>query len=448
MGPPADDKTWDDLATKADKKGEVGVIVALKTSANPEGDLDEGKKNTQRQKIKSKRDEVVKELKGTKFKHVAEWDEVPYTAMRVNRQALDALRRSKHVVGVEEDREIELKQDEVLSEPSGEASATASNGNNVDFWDIYRTGTDKLWANGYSGYGHTVAIVDTGVKSNHTWISGRVVREYCRAYPNGCPNGSYQQFGAGAAAPCTYHWVCAHGTHVAGTAAGYYGVADSASIIAIQVFHRSSTGVPTYNDADLTWAMKYVYDQRAALKIAAVNFSLGDNLRWTGPCSGSFESWAATLRSVGIAVVVASGNNDYRDGVNHPACSPSAISVGNTTLTCSTAPCGSTSADAVYGFTSGGSNAAYFLDLLAPGTDICNAVPSTTYECGWTGTSMAAPHVTGAFAALRQLEPWTTPTASETALAQTGSWVFDSRGNNLWKKRVEVWQAIGYASTH
>jgi hypothetical protein len=45
-------------------------------------------------------------------------------------------------------------------------------------------------------------------------------------------------------------------THVAHTAAGVYGAAPAAKIIAVQVFHRSAaTGRPTYWESDLTWAL-------------------------------------------------------------------------------------------------------------------------------------------------------------------------------------------------
>lgn len=74
--------------------------------------------------------------------------------------------------------------------------------------------------------------------------------------------------------------------------------------------------------------------------------------------------WSSTkyaidlLRSVGIATVISSGNDNFKYGIGGPACISSAVSVGNTTKS-----------DAIY---SGqyGSNIASFLSLLAPGTSI------------------------------------------------------------------------------
>src|SRR5262249_553831 len=150
--------------------------------------------------------------------------------------------------------------------------------------------------------------------------------------------------------------------------------------------------------SDEAAALQWVYTQRDAFSIAAANLSFGGG-GYTSTCDSDvslFTNWAKTLRSVGIATVVSSGNNDYYNALSAPACSSAGASAGNTTLDAA-------GNDAVYGYTAGGSNSASFLSLLAPGTHICSSVTYQTSDCGWTGTSMAAPHVTGAFAALKEL---------------------------------------------
>ena len=115
-----------------------------------------------------------------------------------------------------------------------------------------------------TGAGQAVAVLDTGVKSNHEFLAGKVVAEACfsDALPSInrvslCPNGTQTQTGAGAAnadtAACVSGSInlCDHGTHVAGIAAGLNtnqqggeppnGVAKDAKIFAIQVFTRFNT---------------------------------------------------------------------------------------------------------------------------------------------------------------------------------------------------------------
>ena len=172
---------------------------------------------------------------------------------------------------------------------------------------------------------------DTGIQASHPALAGKIVAEGCYstlAYGSsagGCPNGSWTQTGAGAARYCSYSSSCSHGTHVAGTAAGSYGVARAAKIMPVQVFHRdAASGNALSYTSDQLWGLKHVYDRRNQYSIAAVNLSIGSG-GYTAPCddrtsSSSFYAWAAALRSVGIATVVAAGNDGYYNGLSSPAC--------------------------------------------------------------------------------------------------------------------------------
>jgi serine protease len=138
------------------------------------------------------------------------------------------------------------------------------------------------------------------------------------------------------------------------------------------------------------------------------------------------------LRAANIATVVASGNEGFTDGLSEPACVSSAISVGNTTKSDTVNP---------------NSNSASFLSLLAPGTSIVSSVPSFPGVAQLTGTSMAAPHVAGSFALLRQAKPSASVSEILAALQKTGVPIRDPR-NGITQSRIDVEAALDVLSSH
>jgi subtilisin family serine protease len=80
------------------------------------------------------------------------------------------------------------------------------------------------------------------------------------------------------------------------------------------------------------------------------------------------------------------------------------------------------------------------LHLLAPGRWISSSVPGNTYQ-NYSGTSMAAPHVAGAFAILRQRKPSATIDEILGALIRTGQPTLDTR-NNISKPRIKIADAL------
>ncbi len=163
--------------------------------------------------------------------------------------------------------------------------------------------------------------------------------------------------------------------------------------------------------SDVGRGLERVFELRSTFQIAAVNMSLGGQ-RFTSPCDAQspLTSFIQNLRSVNIASAVASGNDGFTNAMGQPACISSAISVGNTTKS-----------DVV----NSSSNSASFLSLLAPGTNIVSSVPGNGLA-SFTGTSMAAPHVAGAFALLRQAKPAASVGEILSALQNTGVPITDS----------------------
>lgn len=287
----------------------------------------------------------------------------------------------------------------------------------------------QVWALGGRGAGQAVAILDTGVDASHPFLAGRVTTEACfsttspaTGSQSNCPNGLREQVGAGAAAPCNAEG-CSHGTHVAGIAAGrgapFSGVAPDADIVAVQVFSRfvdRPGGATPCRDSgarspciasftsDQIRGLDFVRQLAATRAVASANMSLGGG-RSSGACDSDLTKPVIDqLRAAGVATVIAAGNDGFADSVSFPGCISTAVTVGSTTK-----------ADGVSSF----SNRGPMIDLYAPGSAIVSSVPGGTFS-SFSGTSMAAPHVAGAFAALKSARPGASIADIERAFVSTG----------------------------
>ena len=136
--------------------------------------------------------------------------------------------------------------------------------------------------------------------------------------------------------------------------------------------------------------------------------SLGGGGTTTACDSDSRKPAIDLLRGVGIATVIAAGNSGFDTQVGAPACISSAITVAS-----------STKQDVRSSFSNWGS----LVDVVAPGSSLLSSYPSgvsNTFYTTLSGTSMAAPMVAGAFAALRTAKPNATVDQIESALKVTG----------------------------
>ena len=256
-----------------------------------------------------------------------------------------------------------------------------------------------------------------------------------------CPNGGTSQTGNGAGAPCAASG-CNHGTHVAGIAAGENpsraGVAPDAPIIAIQVFSRftDQPGNPNRQNcvnsglaspcaltfrSDQIRGLQQVLTLSSTTQIASVNMSLGGGRNTTACDTDLRKPLIDQLRTAGIVTVIASGNDGFTDAVGAPGCISTAVTVGSTTKQ-----------DNISGF----SNSAMLVDLLAPGSSINSSVPGNGFA-QMSGTSMATPHVAGAFAALETAVTNKTLDEIQASLIAKGRPITDGR-NNVTKPRIDL----------
>ena len=360
----------------------------------------------------------------------------PHLVATVPASSLERLRRAPHVRAVQVDRPERLALDSTLP--------------------VIRA--DDAHASGLTGAGTTVAILDTGVDVDHPFLGGRVVAQYCSSTPFGagqqslCPDGTTEDDSADidSLARCSSGGVhlCDHGTHVAGIAAGHgtgapgspvNGVAPGAGIIAMQVFTRfnsvSECGGVAPCIASYPSDQLRALDELAALDAAhpewgvvAANMSLGGGAT-TSACDGDVRKGRIdTLLAQGVATVVAAGNDGRAAAVGVPACISTAVTVG-----------ASNDDDTVAGY----SNRGPLLDVLAPGTWVTSSVADDTWAT-YQGTSMAAPHVAGALALLRQARPARPITSIVADLRATGPVVsYDSLGTTVTTRRIDVMAAAG-----
>ena len=423
-----------ELMQKAQAAGSLAVMVELAIPFQLEANLNSPRAiRAQQAALGRSQDALLARLAGYDPASVKKYHFIPALALRVSPAGLAALAADAAVLHLVEDK-VRLP---ALAE------------------SVPLIGAPAAWAAGYSGAGQVVAVLDTGVDKNHPFLAGKVVAEACYSTTNAadgaaslCPDGVSSSTASDSALPYLTGVCpageCNHGTHVAGIAVGrtngsnpgFNGVAKDANLIAIQVFSKfegtycSGTCVLSY-ESDEILGLQRVYDLRSTYAIAAANLSLGsDNFAVQASCDAANPLSKAAidvLRSVGIATVISAGNNGSASSLSAPGCISSAISVGSVGD-----GSGGTSADAISYF----SNSTPFLKLLAPGAVITSSIPFGYYTT-MMGTSMAAPHVTGAWAVLKSKYPGASVDQILAAFQASGKPVTDSR-NSVVTARIQV----------
>jgi subtilisin family serine protease len=299
-------------------------------------------------------------------------------AARLSQGQLNALRHNPAVAYVEPDAPVQVFTTQ-----------------NFPVWGLDRIDQHNLPLNSQftytaNGTGVVIYILDSGIRKTHAQFGVRA------DYINNGLGGNFVGDANPDAADCH-----GHGTHVAGIAAGSgFGVAKNARIRAGRVVDCAGNGTTSMVIAGMEWIYANGY------KPSVVNMSLG-----YGDVQ-SVRDMAGRLYANGFVVVAAAGNGDFA-GTPQNACQQSPAGYANALTVGST-----TSADHESSF----SNYGPCVDLLAPGSSIRSAWMGTdTSTAIKSGTSMAAPHVSGVAALYLDLFNAATPATVNNAVKTNAS---------------------------
>ncbi|WP_051688244.1 S8 family peptidase [Desulfofalx alkaliphila] len=231
-------------------------------------------------------------------------------------------------------------------------------------WGVNRIGANRVWAHA-RGHKVKVAVLDSGIDSEHRDLKANIKGGANIISPNQSPiddNG--------------------HGTHVAGTigaadnGVGVIGVAPLVSLYSVKIINRNGSGTLADIIKGLDWCVKN--------RMQVVNLSVG-----TKGNSVALRRAVEQTAARGVIMVAAAGNDGSGKSVDFPAAFPGVIAVGSID-----------ESDRLSPFSNHGPG----LTVVAPGSSVYSTARGGGYE-RLSGTSMAAPHVTGTIALALQINP-------------------------------------------
>jgi subtilisin family serine protease len=298
-------------------------------------------------------------------------------ALHARPALLERLRRRPDVGGIEPDRPLRI-------EPAGLTLAAAD----LPAASVAATGAPALWAEGQTGRGAVIAVLDTGLVAGFPQLS--------RA--RGSWFDPYEQHKT----PYDED-VRAHGTEVADIIVA---MAPDVRLMAARVFSDGGRSSTSSVHRVFEWVLDPDDDPATDDSPDVVNGSWDDG--GPGHCEREFDGDIAALRAAGVVPVFAAGNSGPAAGSGgSPASTPGAVSVGSVSA-----------ADVVSPFSGRGPSpcgGGPFPTLSAYGEGITLQAPGGSAVVV-SGTSFAAPQVSGALALLAAMFPGSTPEALVAAL--------------------------------
>lgn len=305
-------------------------------------------------------------------------------------------------------------------------------------------GVRDVWKMGLRGEGVGVAVIDSGIQPDADFDS--LVKRVTWG------NGKRDTYG--------------HGTHVAGIIASngrdsngrYMGIAPEVDLISLKVGSEKMIA----SESDVVAAMQWILKKRDRYNIRVVNLSVNSTVAQSYHAS-PMNAAAEVLWFNGIVVVTSAGNMNTRSGEPTtisaaPANDPFLITVGASDELSSTDRADDIMAHySAYGVTRDGFQKP---DIVAPGTKIISTLsrrskwlsehPDRVVNKGQhfylSGTSMAAPMVTGAIALLLQAEPELTPDQVKHRLLAASGTIADNKDRTTLYPYLNIAQMIQTSS--
>ena len=300
---------------------------------------------------------------------------------------------------------------------------------------VQRVGPDQdlRQANGampVTGRNVTVAVLDTGINSQHADLAGRVVQNVRLADAQSVPAGFV--YPAPVENLKNTDLVSGHGTFVSGVVAAsgvsssgrFAGVAPGARLLGLSA-----------GDLNLMYVLSgfdYLLQKRAQYNVRVVNCSFSANTVFD--LNDPVNVATRMLTEAGVNIVFSAGNTGSGNGTMNPyAIAPWVIGVG-----------ASDAAGTLAEYSSRGNfgDALQHPSLVAPGTNVISlrSAPTVTgvsgivgadaqrlsptdmpYYTTATGTSFSAPQVAGAVALMLEVNPHLTPSDVKDILSRTAT---------------------------
>lgn len=292
----------------------------------------------------------------------------------------------------------------------------------------------QMWALGYTGAGRLVANIDTGVDGTHPALSarwrgnnGQPANECWLDTTNPSSQSPYDSDG--------------HGTHTMGTTTGLgaatgdtIGVAFGAQWIAARAIVSGGNVISAFQ-----WLADPDGDPLTIDDVPDVISNSWGYHDFT--CPQTVWTLIDNCEAAEIAVVFAAGNRQTGDPYSESVWAPaSRITTPYNTFAVG-AVNGNNSSLPIADFSARGpsqcDHSTIKPEVVAPGVDVRSSVPGGGYQqYGWSGTSMACPHVAGAIALLRQYNPNASVDTLKWALWQSARDLGSAGEDNTYGKGI------------
>ena len=278
----------------------------------------------------------------------------------------------------------------------------------------------QVWQDtGYTGTGSVVAIIDTGIDSEHVGLDDidddnstndpKVIAFYdpvnTPELTNGTEVKAYDDQG--------------HGTHCAGITAGtgapdyqYKGVAPMAQLVGVKVLDSGGSG----SFATVMAGMEWTVEKRHIFNIRAASMSLGGPgaIEWTSSEEESVNRMGNEMMREGVALFIAAGNSAFSAQIGTPGSAEDVITVGSLDKN---------TAIAVYSSQGPTEEGRVKPNIAFVGSSVM--APDYNTGDGYTsksGTSMATPGAAGLAALMYQANPDLSPFDIRNIMQETATY--------------------------